>query len=291
MQKLTYVPSGSTLGADDNVTLELAAPFILGSVSGTGAAGTTMITSNMPGVDGDYLQAIRNESRIIRCTVHVEGQTRKEMYANRFALIQRLRSSLELGMLYYTNDYITLRIQALPKDSPEFTERIRNYNKANIDFYCPSPYWEALSPQTQRIAYTGLGFSFPIRLEPAMQFGLMTDKAEVIYSGSVPSPVQITINAPATNPIVISNETTGERIELRRALTLGETLYIDTTRGSITVEVVHADGSVEDAFQYIDPDSDFFALQPGKNMLRYVTWNESEPTTVSIAYRERYVGV
>ncbi len=292
MQKLIYVPPGSEYGDSSNVVLQLAPPYILSALSGTGGADIDITARALPGFSGEYVESVRAESRIVPCTIHIEGKTREEMYRERFRLVQLLKPSETAGHLYYSNDYITLRTQAIPQKSPEFTARIRNYNKAEIKFYCPSPFWESVDENSGGVAYVDAGFEFPLEIDEmeGVIFGTLLPYAFFENEGSLNAPVRIEIKGPATNP-TIQNTTTGEKITLDREVLFGETLVISTRRGDIFVRIIHEGGTTEDAFHYITPDSEFFQLIPGKNQIDYYTDNESEPTEVTIYYRRLFAGV
>ena len=291
MQKVIYVPPWDTLGGEDNVTLQLDKPIILGTISRTSGTDISIISSTIPHMDGVYLHDIRREPLPIKAKVNVHGKDRREMYENRFKLIRCLTPQTTPGTVYYSNDYITAKIKAIPQSSPKFTARLNNYNAADINFFCPTPNWESVDEKTIKIAWIGNAFEFPIAIEPTMQFGVIQSKETVIINSALNTSIIITITAPATDPIKISNNTTGQVIELERALTGKEQLIINTRRGDKSVTLVHDDGTREDAFHYITPDSELFELIPGANELEYVNWDESEPTRVDIVFYELYSGV
>lgn len=289
MQRLVYVPPWSQFGDSDNVVLALAAPFVLGTVSGTDGADTAFITSSVPGMAGELVQSVKLESRIIPCLVNIDGDTRGDMYEKRKRLARLLFPAEKAGTLYYSNDCVNVCIDAYPQSSPSATRRIHNYNQVDIKFFCPTPFWRDISDTEVKVAYVS-GYSFPMKIGP-MHFGIASDSEVVINTEPIPIPLEITIKAPATNPIVIRNDTTGEEIKLLHSLDKEEFLTISTKRGNIFATLTHADGSAEDAFHYLEPESVFFSLQPGENVLRYTTWNESEATFVSVKYRVLYAGV
>ena len=292
MQKVIYVPPWDTLGGEDNVALRLAEPFILGTISGTSGTDVTVQSETIPGMDGVYVENVRTESGEITCEINVKGNSREDMYRQRFRLIRALTPKAEPGTLYYSNDYITMKIGAIPQSSPKFTGRIKNYNSAEIKFFCPVPHWEAVEETTRRIAWIGNAFEFPVEIEDSgMEFGVIQSNATVKLNTVINASIIITIGAPATSPIVITNTTTGESITLEKSLGDNERLIINTKRGNKSVVLVHADGTEEDAFHYITPDSVLFELVPGENVIEYENWNESEPTTCTISYHELYSGV
>lgn len=291
MQRIVYVPPGGKIELPDTcVEFSLSPPYIIGSVTGTGNPETTVISSSVPGVDGVFVHGIRAESREITCFVHVDGGSRQDMYRKRFELAKKLAPSQTPGTLYYTNDYTVKRIAAFPAASPSFTDRIQNYNRAELKFLCPSPYWEDAALQSGYMAYISGGFKFPFRFKPTISFSALRNHTSLVNAGSVPAPVEIVIQGPATNPAVV-NVTTGERLQVRQLLKDGETLEIHTKRGAKSVRITRDGGAPEDAFQYVDLHSTFFQLAPGVNELRYESENEAEHTRVTVRFRELYAGV
>lgn len=290
MQKMIYVPpNGSYSNSSTYVYLATAEPYILSTLSGVGGVEASIISSTIPGMDGAYMQGIRIEPREIPCTVYVHGNDRQDMYSQRYELIRKLTPTSKLGWLYYRNDYIHVRTQAIPRLPPDFTERIRNYNKADISFWCPSPYWQSISNKSEEIGYIkGTGFKYPFSLP--IKFANLKSEVMIDYQGSVPAPVTITIYGSAAKP-KITNKTTGKYIAVEKELTDNQRLVIVTTRGSKSVKIAETGKSTKDAFQYIDPESVFWELQPGENIISYDSGDDSQKTAVKIVYSEFYSGV
>lgn len=290
MQKMIYIPpNGSYSKPSTYVYLATAEPYILSTLSGVGGVEASVISSAIPGVDGAYMQGIRIEPREVPCTVYVHGKDRQDMYAQRYELIRKLTPTSKLGWLYYRNDYIHVRTQAIPRLPPDFMERIRNYNKADITFWCPSPYWRSVSSHTEEIGYIkGEGFKYPFAFP--VKFASLKNELSIDYQGSVSAPVTITIYGSATKP-KITNKTTGKYIAVEKELTDNQRLVIVTTRGSKSVKIAETGKSTKDAFQYIDPESVFWELQPGENIISYDSGDDSQKTAVKIAYSEFYSGV
>lgn len=286
MQKLVYVPPGYKY--KDGVVLTAAEPFIMSTVKGLGGVENSILSSTVVGMNGSYYQGNRTEPRVIPCTVYVHGKNRRDMYEQRCRLIGMLTAKDKLGTLYYTNDYISVKLAATPHIPPDFTERIKNYNKADIQFWCPSPDWEALESRKETIAYVE-GISFKLPFQFPVSFSMLKDEIDIDYIGTAPAPVKITIAGPAENP-TLTNETTVKSIGLLgKSLASGEELVINTERGKKSVKL-HKDGVVQDAFQYINPVSEFWNLECGNNHIVYKS-DDSLATRISIEYVERYSGV
>jgi phage-related protein len=292
MQKLTYVPFGGELGDDSNVTLQLAPPYILGTLSGTGSVETNIMTATIPGIPGEYVEAIQTQGRMIPCTVYVQGSTQEEMYKFRLDLVRKLIPDTRSGTLYYSNDHITVWTPAIPKSSPIYIKRMKNYMQAEIKFFCPSPYWRGLNQIEKKIAYWGEEFSFELEFDDeGVQFGVTQGEDTIFNDSGLDVPLLITIDAPATPPITITNRATDQKIVLNRELKTGERLLIDTTPENVSVTLFHSDGSTEDAFHLLRANSEFFVLSPKENTIVCENWNENQPTTVTISYIPLYPGV
>ncbi len=293
MQQLKYVVSnGNPENPNDYVDLKFAEPYILETIKGVSGLEKTIISSELAGVDGNAVQHIRAEPRIVEATAFVYGNTREEMYKNRLQLISLLSNTRQAGTLYYINDYITVMIEAYPQLPGDFTERIKNYNKCSVKFYCPYPYWAATEQQTIQMSYDIQedAFSFPLVFEDTICFAENRTTATIDYKGSVPTPVTLTLIGNVLSP-VIKNETTGEQIEVSDVeLTENDTLTISTKKGAKSV-TLYKDGVTSSAFNLVTASSIFWQLQPGKNVISITSLKGVTASTLIIAYTNMYGGV
>lgn len=293
MQQLIYVkPNGSFDNPDDCVALKFATQFILESLSGVSGIEKTFVTADAAGIDGTLVQHIRTEPREVPTSVYVYGSTRSEMYENRFKLISALANTYQAGTLYYSNDYITVKIEAYPMLPPDFTERIKNYNKCNIKFYCPYPFWTDVDPKAIEMTYhiENNAFSFPLVFQDNVCFTENSTKAVIDYAGSVPTPVTLTLLGDLCSPI-IKNETTGEQIEVTDVeLTENDTLTVCTKKGAKSV-VLYKDGVTTNAFNLVTASSVFWQLQPGRNVITYTSTKGITSATLVLSYNNLYEGV
>lgn len=291
MERLIYVPPGGDYNDPmQRVMLAAEEPFIVSKIKGLGGLETEIISSQTAAPSGEYYQGCRTPPRPIRCTVNVRGADRADMYRQRMRLIGLLRPQAIPGTLYYENDYIAVRISAVPRIPPDFEKRIRNYNEADISFYCPQPEWISLDEQQESIAFIeNSGFQLPLSFSPnGISFCYTQSDLDIDYVGTAPAPVRITVLGPSDQP-VIRNETTGRHIRIQRALSDGEILVINTEKGRKSV-MLQTDDTVINAFGYIDPTSKFWELQPGVNHITYGD-DEQVQTSIYINYYIRYAGV
>lgn len=293
MQELLYVaPGGSKNNASDCVQLRFGEPYILSSIKGVSGLTKTVVSNQIVGVDGVGLQGIYTAPREIPCTVYVKGTDRADMYRQRLELISKLATRKTCGTLYYSNDYITVQIEAVPILPGDFSEKIKNYNKCDITFYCPYPYWSDCDMQSVQVdqADTSEGFSFPLAFQDLVSFSDNRKSLTINYNGSVPTPVWITLVGTLYAP-TITNVTTGESITISDVdMGVNGSLVICTKRGSKSVMLVK-DGVVSDAFNLVVPTSTFWELQPGQNVISYTSYKGISAATLVVSYYNLYEGV
>lgn len=138
-------------------------------------------------------------------------------------------------LIYYSNDYKKYRIYGKVEDSADFNDRKKNHDKATISFYCQNPYWLDEKGQDIEIKSVRGGFKFSLSLPN--KFATVSFYKEIENKGDVEAPVQIEYVGPAKNPR-ITNETTGEYIQVNREIDEKEKLVIDTREGKETVNLI-----------------------------------------------------
>lgn len=126
-------------------------------------------------------------------------------------------------------------------------------------------------------------FQLPFHMRQAAE-----QKKNIYNDGHLACPVEIYFHGPAESPKV-TNERTGDFIQLWRNLSSSETLYINTRHRHKQVSII-TDNGTADAFGYITEASTFFQLEPGDNMITY-TAGSLTSTGAQIRYRPLYYGI
>ncbi len=284
-------PNGSYDRPSSCVELALKEGYILSSVLNVGAVERTVISEEIPGIDGVHVLAQRREPRELPCTVYVHGSDRADMYRRRLELINRLSGGSE-GWLYYKNDYITVRARAIPILPANFTERVAEYNKCDIKFYCADPNWQSLGTEIAHIAYAeGVGLSFPTKMN-AIKFGVRQMRININCQSAVETPVKITMRGRGTiDSPTLSNLTTGERLTFENlTMVQNDVLVVDTTPGRLSAEFTHS-GIKKRAFNLVTPSSIFWQLKPGANLISYSARDNNQNASVTLEWVNRYEGV
>lgn len=179
-------------------------------------------------------------------------------------------------------------IKGIAETTPVFPSGPGNrgpyYQRFLLQLVCHQPFWmDSLAEEREIVTWIG-GLIFPWTLPT--RFALKGRPViNIVNKGDVKTPVQIEFRGPATNPKII-NQTRDEYLQVRQELAHGDVLVIKTDFGGKQVEI-----NGINAFHWIDPDSSFWQLQPGDNIVEYTSDEPTEPAAVVISYRNRYVGV
>jgi hypothetical protein len=288
MQRLVYTNSRG-----QSLALTNKAPFIVSFLSLNQDTSAEIQRTKAPYQDGTtYIDTLMNE-RAISFEITILTSDELSLTEKRQLVTQVFNPKLGEGVLRYEFEGGTREIDVTVDGPPVFPSgrdnRGRNYQKAIINLLCPSPFWMDAVKTSKQMSFIMGGFGFPWRLG-STKFSERTYKRVFDNQGDVSTPVYIEFYGPAVNP-VITNNTTGEFVRVNRTLEETDKLVIDTTFGQKKVEIVHADGSTTNAFNWIDLDSTFFQLVLGDNEIEYNSNNDSTKSRVVISFKNRFLGV
>lgn len=154
-----------------------------------------------------------------------------------------------------------------------------------VHLYCPEPFLLDIVESSKEIVTWIGGISFPLKLPT--KFSTAGPRIiNAVNNGDVETPIKIEIFGPATNPKITLQET-GEFIRIKDTLTADDIVTITTEFGNKRVEK-----NGENAFNILDlPDSTFFNLQVGDNVIEFTTEDIANNAKVKISYRNRYLGI
>jgi hypothetical protein len=267
-------------------------PYLLTSLSGTGAIETTVHTQKAPHQDGSTFIDTNLQERPINFGLEIVASNPQELFSYRINLNKVFNPKLGPGILRYEYYGEAKEVEATVDLAPVFPDGSGNkgleYQKALISLICPNPFWlDTFDTSEPLIAFIG-GFQFPLSLPT--QMGVQGDSRLLINQGDVHTPVLIEFQGPASNP-VIKNNTTGEFIKVNRDIGPDQKLVINTAFGQKRVEIENSDGTFTNVFNWIDLDSTFFSLIPGDNEIEYQADSGGNYAAVTVTYRNRYVGI
>lgn len=198
---------------------------------------------------------------------------------------------LDTIIIKYNNDGIRKQIQCSPDASPLYSTDYKTSNDLalafSVSFECFNPFWMDQDETILNVETWEGGLEFEFELT---SFGIEfarkgPNEIEINNYGNVEAPLEVFFKGPALNPSITLNS--GKFIKVNRNLADDETLYINTSFDNKAVQVMRGD-IVEQAYHYIDIDTIFFNLEPGKNLISYATDGDFLPQSVVIKYKCHY---
>lgn len=161
-----------------------------------------------------------------------------------------------------TDLFTDMQIRAIPRNSPLDSMKNDNATIADIEFWCPYPYFMPRTNSTQTITTSGT----------------------VTNVGEQYAPLTIAITGPVTRPRIV-NATTGESLEVGDDVPSGHVLNISTEFGD---KYVRRDG--KNLMGLVNPKmADFWSLKPGAQTVQLV--KAAGSGSMLLTWRPRYSGI
>lgn len=250
---------------------------------------TNYETSAYIGQDGYDITGSYYEPRVIMLNGHILGKSHADFYNSRQRLIEVCDGKTEKELMYFNR--IKRYSATAIAQPPIFEERQGLCLPFSIKFIVPSFYWKDSEAHAFPVAkYTPLiveGFIF----NPTCVFGELTTEAEIYNHSGINTPFKITIIGKGDNPsaetgLIITNETTGDLIHIKKDIAKDEIISIDTEKVTITSSV---DGNL---LTYITDDSKpNMRLTKGGNLIKAENLNITNEVEATLTYRNWYIGV
>lgn len=277
-----------------SIALGNTRPFILTKISGTGVENTTVISSKSPGQDGKSHHGTLLEERVLPIEGAIVGENIEDMYRKRQQLTSIFNPKAK-GKLTYINNAGKHEINC-SVESITFGEQVNYLQHFLIQMYCPNPYWMDIYEAKEEIALWVGDFEFPLEIpeDEGIEMGHRESNliVNINNTGDVECGMRIEFIALATvkNPSLF-DVNTRKFIKINRTLQSGDKLLINTDFGNKRIELIKSDGSIQNVFNWIDPDSEILQLNVGDNLFRYDAEQGIDNLEVSIYYRPLYLGV
>lgn len=283
MEKVTFINSKG-----QSIQLGNDGPFILTKIEGTGAVNVDIQSQKSPYQDGVSYLGNTLDPRTISIEVMLLAETIEEMMIYRRKILNIFNPKLGEGRLIYEIGGIKREIKAISELAPVFADAEDFQDTMQpglIQLFAPNPFWlDEFDISEEIITWIG-GMKFPLKLPT--QFSMAGPKIiNVINKGDVEAPIKLEIYGPATRPKITLRET-GEFLRIKEVLTADDVVTITTEFGNKRVEL-----NGKNAFNILDfPESKFFSLQVGDNVIELTTEDVNNNANVKISYRNRYIGV
>lgn len=236
---------------------------------------------------GTYIDNLFPE-KIITLEIALFGDNQQEVFDRRITVGQRFNSRLGPGTLKFEQVAgPTYHIDVITKSIKFGSIKSKYHNVAIIELIAHNPFWyDPTQVEHIMIGFSG-GFSFPFILP--FSLGAVGSQIEVDNVGDIETAVMIYFYGEVVNP-TIQNLTTDEEIAIIKTINDGDILIINTGFGEKSVLILSG-GEYTNAFEYVDPDSVFWQLDPGTNFLKYTAASEGANAQCRVYYYHRFSGV
>ncbi len=294
MQKLKVI----NLALNESITFDsiggIDEDVLLSHIEGVGIPSATSQKSQGVVQDGSNAEDALLDNRIIKLETTIRTKDREKLYELRRKIFRIIncktynKNTNKRGelLLYYTNNYKTYRIYGRVEDAVEFNQRKNEHDKATVSFLCVEPY--LLDEEDTLLDVKAIREGLRFHLILPTTFANVSFYKNIVNRGDVETPVEIEYIGPAVNPRV-TNETTGEYIQVNMTINEKEKLIINTAEGYETVNLI-TPNEVKDVYNNIDLNSTFFKLIVGENMIKYSSDVETARDKVSVKFSNRYIG-
>lgn len=285
------------VGGGSSIIFGNNSDYILRNFTGTGSTLVNQQTQKAPFQIGkSYLNANVNP-RVVTIDVRFKDNSLTEINTLKNDLSKKLVAepiseigAADLGILrYHREGHDTLELPAVPIDSPQFTQVTRRGNvyDADIEFFCPNPYWREISDTSVQFQSAG-GLTFP--LEFAIEIESYDLQTEVDNQGDVSTPFSLRVFGEIDTFRIINN-TTGKELEIIGLINSGDFIEVNTEFGNKSVIYEDSGGTRISVFDRVTIEqSDFWQLQKGINDITFET-NENNGGYAVLFFRQRFGGI
>ncbi|MBT2723045.1 phage tail domain-containing protein [Bacillus sp. ISL-46] len=251
----------------------------------------SVVEEEVPFQAGTRKRSVKINARDVDIPLHISAESEielRQIMRKTLRMINPLKNEGKLISIAadgskreLTCQYIGGMEGAEDKDSKGFW-----WQRVVLVFRAFDPFWydSTTNVQTFRINETAGTFFpiLPLRLSSSTVFADIS----ITNSGDVETAPEWIITGPCQN-IVISNMTTGEKVNLEVTLDVGETISIDTRPFKKTI--TKNDGT--NLFYTMTDESSLWSLQEGENSIQLEMSNATTESSIQLSYKNRYWGV
>lgn len=289
---ITYTTGGTTYDLNGtNASLGGLRLRYLGD-QGFGLAPLHRITQRGPLQHGDTDLDFRLDPRIIQLPLVVEALTLDAGYTARAALAQIFSPALGGGVLRITTDTYDRAIQCKTLGGLDFNvEPGTGYHVRTVaQLRASDPTWYDPTPVSggATTAVDGTPTLVPLLIPWTAGAAAINTTLSITNAGTWRAYPIITAVGPITD-LIMTNTTTGDKIEVDGIIANGDTWFFDLSYGRKTV--VDQNGVNKIASITADSSLATWSLEPGTNSVTVTGASTTSTSSVSIIYYTRYIGV
>jgi hypothetical protein len=285
---LTWIPADGS----ESITLnERAAGYRVMAEATTGLWSPPYRTSEdtYAGQDGTTLTALDADKRTVTLGLQIEGATETELRARWRRLVRAMRPKAGDGVLQAADEFgvtysLTCRYTGgLEGDGQAMFAGTLARAVVKLDAYDPWWYGEGQTVTLSLGAPSVFFPFFPLRLSPStVQGQFVIDLSD----SDAPTFPLWTVKGPGDG-LVLTNESTGQVIQINAPLTSGQSMTIDTRQGFQSVR--RNDGT--NLMGFVSSDPALWALVEGVNTVTAALTGATAASRITGIYAPRYASI
>lgn len=288
---ITYTTAGTTYNLNGaNAGLGVTVRYL--GDQGFGMAPMHRITQRGPLQHGDSDIDFRLDPRILQLPLLIEASTLDSGYMAREALTKIFTPSNGVGTLRITTDSMDRAIDCVTLGGMDFNVDPATgwHVRTVVQLRASDPTWYDTTPVSGGATSTIAGTPTPVPLLVPWTAGASALNSTLVITntGTWLSYPIITAVGPITN-LVITNTTSGDKIEVSGVIASGDTWTFDLRYGRKTV--IDQTGANKSSTITADSSLATFAIERGANAITVTGSSTGAASAVNIVYYTRYVGV
>lgn len=274
--------NGSVVNINDGVN------YVVTSITGLNPPSASLFvskSSNRKG--GRYNGSTLNERNII-VTIKLLG----DIEAARNALYEWIDTE-QYVKVYYRNGVKNVYCEGYVEDCP--IDLFTDNEVISVAILCPNPYWKDLQEISTNIDAFFKQFVFPFSIsESGMPISTVLDQtATSLYYTGAETGLVITVQfLDNVNEFTVCDaNNTSRKFTVKYPFVKGEVLEIDTESSPKTCKITHTDKKTENAMKYVSGAPTWFTLKKGHNYFDYFADGAKGNVSVTLTFRQKYLGV
>lgn len=288
---ITYTVAGTTYNLNGaNAGLGVTLRYL--GDQGFGMAPMHRITQRGPLQQGDSDIDFRLDPRILQLPLLIEASTLDSGYTAREALTKIFTPANGFGTLRITTETMDRAIDCVTLGGMDFNVDPATgwHVRTVVQLRASDPTWYNPTPVSGGATPSIAGTPTPVPLTIPWTAGASTINSTITTTNTgtwISYPI-ITVIGPISN-LVITNTTTGDKIEVSGTVSSGDTWTFDLRYGRKTV--IDQTGANKASTITADSSLATFAIERGANAITVSGTSAGSTSSVSIIYYTRYVGV
>jgi len=288
---ITYTTAGTTYNLNGaNAGLGVTVRYL--GDQGFGMAPMHRITQRGPLQHGDSDIDFRLDPRILQLPLLIEASTLDSGYEAREALTKIFTPSNGVGTLRITTDSMDRAIDCVTLGGMDFNVDPATgwHVRTVVQLRASDPTWYNPTPISGGATPSIAGTPTPVPLTVPWTAGAsaLSSTLAITNAGTWLSYPIITATGPITN-LVITNTTSGDKIEVSGTISSGDTWTFDLRYGRKTV--IDQTGANKSSTITADSSLATFAIERGANAITVTGSSTGAASAVNLVYYTRYVGV